>query len=901
MLPGAAPRVGALHARISVAEHQTAAALSALCRVTRESAFADARSASLPPPAPTAGRRRGSASSTAAEEDDPASVSVATAPRSSTPQVVDVIVTERRAPSGPQGGEAAQLRGELRRAEQRAAEAEAELRVARREQLRLEDLARQLREELRERAEAHAAERERLLQEQLRAAQQAARAQALHADADAELSHSFAEREKLAERLAQLHQDASAHLDELHKAQEEAEQHLLRCERLQAERDSDQVELQALRASHDFHERYIRAVTQQRDRLHEHARRLHQQCREAALAPEPLPALPPAPAPEPPPASPPPYEHYQQGAESPPPGAWHADPAPAAAPHQTPPRPPARPCSPASCHAMLPPAAPEGPYTAPAAPEGPYAPPPVPWGPPPAWARSLSPVRDPLSPTRVRPLGEGVSPTATEPASPSEGVSPRHSAELSRLRERLERLAADMVSSRIEGAEVRQDYLTEAVARVSGAHDALEMLCGAIAQWAADIGAGRGAWGDAGDSGAEAEERRRRRSARRRSELKRAVSRTLERSGVGGETAAALEVHLGAARVRDAVSAAAEAFAQARAAADSRAEHTRRGLQQTRAELQQALERSVCTAQAQAESLRACAEDAEQREGQLLGLSEAKLRAEQESAGLRAQIAERQTYMEQVERLSERVREEADKEQSRVSTVVGEIEHRHRDELRRLQEEYESRLEGHQKGHREEVASWAAQLQQLREQEAAARQLLEDAARQRDQQRAKRKSEKAAREELERERAGLRVQLGAQGHQLKEARDRLRELDKENAVLRELTTKLRADVMRGQIIIESESERQQFAQWRRRQRRAAGSAAADGGASRGCPTAPPSQQPSPARRSAPSPYDDGRSSASTAPGGRAVRDAAARRDWVYGVRSPPRSLHQERLAPYRAP
>eukprot|EP01065_Artemidia_motanka_P042137 TRINITY_DN5596_c0_g1_i1.p1 TRINITY_DN5596_c0_g1~~TRINITY_DN5596_c0_g1_i1.p1 ORF type:complete len:750 (+),score=260.00 TRINITY_DN5596_c0_g1_i1:72-2321(+) len=665
-----------------------------------------------------------------------------------TPQVVDVIVSSSvRRGSVSEGTAAPRTRdargggwGVAGGADARLYEQE--LRNSVREQHRLEDLNRQLSEQLRKKAEEHAAEREGLSSERQQLLERARAAEAARAEAEKELAKSFDERQRLAERAEHLRQQAESLLTDLHSAQDAADQSQTRYEREKAERESDAVELQALRARHDFQERYSRAVTQQRDKILECARKLHARCAEGGHS------LPP----------------FDDVTEPP-------------ARHETPQR-----------------------YEQPVRYEPQFTPPPP--VPPPAQPETHHRYEFPVEPL-------------SPPASPGSCASAQQAAQIATLGHKVERLAAEIATSRVEGSVVRRDYLAEAAARLDSACDGLYQLRGATESLLADIDSGRGAWGDSGDAGLEEEELRRCRDARRRSEVKGQMSRVLNQSGVDEETAAALEVYLSSARARDAITSATELFRRVRIAAEGRVSSARRAAAASRADLDKALEHSVTTAQAQADGLRVCQDDARGREAALLEMTEAKLRAEQQAAELRQQISERSSYVAQVERLSDRIAQGAEEEQRRVSAVVKDIEERHLSDVRRLQEEWEKRGSAREKDHREEVARSAEEAQQLRDEVASLRTALEEAGRTRDQQRAKRKSEKAAREELERERAGLREQLSAQGYQLKESRTRLRDLDKENAVLRELTGRLQADVMRGQIMLESEEERKAFEVWRR--------------------------------------------------------------------------------------
>eukprot|EP00755_Sulcionema_specki_P023370 Sspe_Gene.14268::Locus_4929_Transcript_2_2_Confidence_0.500_Length_1586::g.14268::m.14268 len=380
---------------------------------------------------------------------------------------------------------------------------------------RLRQLVSDLQEQHQRRANEAAKERESLQHQLKLALMDKEQAEEQVRKIDEELAVSFRERESLTNVLGKLRREVEEQLHELHKAQDAADEWQMKYEREVSERESDAVEIKALRATLQCQEEYGRSVAKQRDKLQEYARKMHVEMQQLYLTSQdsgvvapPVPPRSPSPPPDERPASPPPQPLHHPTPQH---HTHHPQPPPHSSPHPS--------------FGHLSPI----PFMTP--------PPPIDSSPETYDDRSPSlppeyiPLDDPLSPT-LRRVGDDT--RAVPFRSPSEAgvMSPNHKQELARLHNRIDRLATELTATKVEDRSVQQDYLLECVARLNGAHTALENLCAVITDWSSDVNAGRGPWGSAGEPNEDVSRMRRQRDADRRAEMKKEISRALARSGV---------------------------------------------------------------------------------------------------------------------------------------------------------------------------------------------------------------------------------------------------------------------------------------------------------------------------------------------------------------------------------
>ena len=115
--------------------------------------------------------------------------------------------------------------------------------------------------------------------------------------------------------------------------------------------------------------------------------------------------------------------------------------------------------------------------------------------------------------------------------------------------------------------------------------------------------------------------------------------------------------------------------------------------------------------------------------------------------------------------------------------------------------------------HTGETARAAAEIQQLTDKVAEMQRSLEEKDRQLEAEVAKKRSAKNAKEQAAGELNGMKQAMSSIGKENRELRGMLKMVEKENMVLKELSSKLESDVRRGRIMVEGETTRTSFEAW----------------------------------------------------------------------------------------
>ncbi|KAJ9456848.1 hypothetical protein DIPPA_00289 [Diplonema papillatum] len=623
-----------------------------------------------------------------------------------------------------------------------------------------------------------------------------------------ELETSLQGNERLTALVQRVMKEKEEQLYMIHKAEDEAFEYQTKFENLQAQRQQDQEEVDALRSSLEYNEQYVKTIAQLRDRLEEKTRRQASQIQalavrcaregddQATSSGQDLRDF----------ASFQ-HEHQQHGLQQhqqqqqqlvasqhagagqswdnpPHQHDWLAAGWPGGAPQQHPPFYPADP-------------------------------PPVqyvePQGPPPYYT----------TPPRHAEDGHEDVFFVEDPMSPQmAAVLDKHEAEreafegaLDRMGKKLSKLHADVAASRVEDRFVQKQYIVEASTKLNGSLAAVDTLCASIGDWRASISCGRQPWGDL-QSLDDVLAARRLKDVERRATMKMEVRRTLEQAGMAGDTVALLELFFAAGRVRDSVTYAFEAFTAAKEAADA-----------CMAAAKRTIDESLAAAQAQATSMHAAQSDAGQMDTRLRELTAAKFEAEQQALSLKRQVEERESYQREVERLAQKMKDEAQEERKKMSQLAMEMTEKQKKELLAMSAHQKAELEAMSQAqteqvsklhetHTAEIARLSAEAQSLKDTIQNLEAALEDNNRQLDVAKAKKKSHRNAKEELTGEVRGLKEALLISRADAKDRGDRLKRIESENMVLRELCAKLESDVRRGRIVAEGEVERNAFAAWK---------------------------------------------------------------------------------------
>eukprot|EP01064_Diplonema_japonicum_P013744 TRINITY_DN212_c2_g1_i1.p1 TRINITY_DN212_c2_g1~~TRINITY_DN212_c2_g1_i1.p1 ORF type:complete len:737 (+),score=231.81 TRINITY_DN212_c2_g1_i1:23-2233(+) len=578
-----------------------------------------------------------------------------------------------------------------------------------------------------------------------------------------ELKTSLEEREALSNIVEKLSKDKEEKVFKIHEAEDRADEWQIKYENLATERSHQQEELAALRASSDFNEEYIKSIVKSRDSLQEHAKQLQAQLQEVITMKESNITFSD-------------IQHTSHHTEDPHP---HPHPYYEEQYHQE-----------------------EDHYHD----EQGY--------PPDDRGYVYPPINDPLSPLRNMQPPEDVYYPEEEgrDSTPMQRPSHGYGEELGRVNAKLNKLTADIHSTRVEEKYVQQDYIIEASAKLNGALASLETFCSVITDWKCSINNGREPWGDL-QSQEEAMAHRRLRDIEKRATLKKEVSRTMEASGMPTDAINILEVFFSAGRVRDAVTFAMEAFQASRESADSCMGAARRTIQE-----------SLEAAKAQSSGMCAALNDAGQLDSRLRELTQAKFEAEQQILSLQRQVDEREVYQAEVERLSKLMKDEAQNERQKMSEIALNMTEKQKEELQGLvskhKKEMEEICERHvnktndlQAEHVKTVSEMSMTIQELKDTIAE----MEKDAEERDKKlgisNAKKKSHRNAKEGMMAELNHLKHALTQADRDGKEAAMRLRACEKENMVLKDLAAKLESDVRRGRVMVEGEAHRHAFEAW----------------------------------------------------------------------------------------
>eukprot|EP01061_Rhynchopus_euleeides_P003469 TRINITY_DN12725_c0_g1_i1.p1 TRINITY_DN12725_c0_g1~~TRINITY_DN12725_c0_g1_i1.p1 ORF type:complete len:767 (+),score=286.42 TRINITY_DN12725_c0_g1_i1:94-2301(+) len=667
------------------------------------------------------------------------------------------------------------LVSEVRRKEQDLHERDAEI-------TRLRNLVESMQDQHRERVQTHLVEKEKL-SKKVRISEDAAQyAERALQQSNEELERSLAEREELSNMVNALMRDKENRMYQMHQAQDEADEWQTKAECLGAERRHDGEELQALRATAEFNEEYIRTIKQGNQRLQELVHKLQSELAVNRLASDTT---------EPAQVMDsvceeqtrhhhhhPHHPHHTQSAVG-----YDMPQGPAYDSYDEPPR---------------------GPRHGEQASEDYYL------------------VDDPMSPMREQrhyfgsPQQHSPPPeqeAGYPPVYPSESPRNRdYEAEMQRMSMKLEKMQTDLHTTRVEESYVQKEYMIEAGTRLNGALAALETLCAVIADWKASISCGRDPWGKLASREDELALRRLR-DIEKRATMKKEVTRTLQLTGMAEDAVAVLEVFFASGRVRDAVTYVVESFQASKEAADACMGHAKR-----------TIEESVSSAKAQQDSMSAMQGDAGQLDAELRNLTQAKFAAENEIEKLKRQVEERDSYQKEVERLSKLMKDEAQDERKKMSEIAIGMTEKQQEEISRLREKQREELDSldtrHMQqvqeihsAHSSEVARAAAETQQLKDHLADLQRQIEEKDRQLESEIAKKRAAKNARERVVGEATGLKQAMATVGQENRELRGMLKTLDKENMVLKDLSTKLESDVRRGRIIIEGETTRSSFDAW----------------------------------------------------------------------------------------
>ena len=186
---------------------------------------------------------------------------------------------------------------------------------------------------------------------------------------------------------------------------------------------------------------------------------------------------------------------------------------------------------------------------------------------------------------------------------------------------------------------------------------------------------------------------------------------------------------------------------------------------------------------------------------------------------------ERDAYQKEVERLSGLMKQEAQDDRQKMSQIAMDMTEKqqaelmkmgdvHRKEVAEMTRTHVAKVESLHAGHTEDLARLSAEVQQHKDAAEAMRKVLDDKDRQLEGEVAKKKTAKNAKEQMSAELSGLKQVMSMMGRENKEVKGMVKAVEKENLVLKELSTKLESDVRRGRIMMEGENTRSAFEAWR---------------------------------------------------------------------------------------